>query len=132
MDDEQEGIVGFFDHNGKWAMVETIADHMADDLEIPEDKETEEYIRELLEHLADIDIINVKRYKDGRIAMSQLSQFAVDLYELPHDATLSDRIAIYQKHGQDPPQDLKERYRDNLREKIRQETKEGEDGSNGS
>lgn len=106
---EREELVGFFDADGKWVTMAEAEQKLGDRLDTD--------VRTAVEELADIDIMNVRRNPAGEIVTAQLSQFAVDLYELPKDADVDQRVAVYVEHNQEPPEELREEYLEKLRRK---------------
>lgn len=102
MSDGSEEMVGFFDGEGKWVTVAEVEEALGDRLDVP--------AREAIEELAAIDILRVQRDDDGEVVTAQLSPFAVDLYELPEDASDEERAAVYADHDKTPPPDLCEAY----------------------
>ncbi|QLH82433.1 hypothetical protein [Halosimplex pelagicum] len=110
-DTECDGMLGFFDERGKWITVSEVEQELGDELDHP--------VRESLEGLADIDFLNVRRNDDGEIVTAQLSEFAADLYELPEDADVGRYVGVFQEHGKEIPEDLKDEYWEKFHENVR-------------
>lgn len=104
-------LIGFFDEHGKWATVAGMERKLGDEFETP--------IRELLESLADIDMMRVRRNDDGEIVTAQLSEFARDLYELPEDADIGRVVGVYKQHGHEIPEELKDEYWEQFPQRVR-------------
>ena len=96
--------MGFFDSEGKWATVAEVAREMGFE---------HENARENIDHLADIDILRVRRNPDGEPVTAQLTNFAVDLFEAQET---DEVVAAYVEHGKEPPMDVREQYMESLRE----------------
>lgn len=101
-DNQEDGLLGFFDADGKWITVAALEEELGDELDHP--------VRESLESLAEIGHMNVRRNENGEIVTAQLSEFAVDLYELPEDADIGRVLGVYVEHGKEPPEELREKY----------------------
>lgn len=99
---ESEGLTGFFDSEGKWMTMAEAEQALGDQLDTD--------VREAVDELAEIGILRVRRNEDGDPVTAQLSQFAVDLYGLPEDATVDERAAVYVEHRREPPEELREEY----------------------
>jgi len=104
-------MLGFIDERGKWVTVAEIQQELGDELEYP--------VRESLEGLVDVDLLNVRRNDDGEIVTVQLSQFAVDLYELPEDADVGRVVGVYKEHDQAVPEELKDEYWEQFQQNVR-------------
>jgi len=104
-----EDTIGFFDADGSWVTRQEWEQKFGHKLDHP--------VPEVWGDLADIDMLRVRRGEDGTPVTAQLTQFAVDLYELPEDADVGRVVGVYQKHGKEPPEDLREEYIDQLRER---------------
>jgi len=73
-----EDTIGFFDADGSWVTRQEWEQKFGHKLDHP--------VPEVWDDLADIDMLRVRRGEDGTPVTAQLTQFAVDLYELPEDA----------------------------------------------
>jgi hypothetical protein len=107
---ERDGMLGFFNERGKWATVTELQQEYGDKLDGS--------VREALEELAEIGFLNTRQNDDGEIVTAQLSEFAADLYRLPEDADVGRVIGVYQEHGKEPPEDLKDEYWSKFQERI--------------
>lgn len=107
---ERDGVLGFIDSQGKWVTATEFEREYGDELD--------HSVRHCWERLADIGLLNVRRNDDGDPVTAQLSGFAVDLYELPEDASVDEHVAVYVDHGVEPPEDLREEYLEQLEERA--------------
>lgn len=99
---DREDVLGFFDSEGRWVTASEFEQAVGDDLDHP--------VRELWNELEEIDMLNVRRNDAGEPVTAQLSQFAVDIFELPEDARVDEHVAVYVDHGKEPPEELREEY----------------------
>lgn len=106
---ERDSVIGFFDTDGKWATISEIEEHFGDDVDTP--------VPELIEELAEVDMVNVRRDNAGNPVTAQLSEFAVALYELPEDATPSEKLAVYQEHDKEVPEEIEAEWRQEFQER---------------
>lgn len=103
---DDDGLLGFFDADGKWATVAELEDEFAEHLDSD--------VRKSLERLADAGILNTRRDDDGEIVTVQLSEFAVDLFEAEDDV---EAALVYAYHGREPPEDKRNRYSELVQER---------------
>lgn len=108
--ESDQGDESIFDSDGKaWhASRRELEEAMGDEIDEP--------VREHWEALEEIGMLNVRRNDAGEPVTAQLSQFAVDLFELPEDARIDEHVAVYIDHGKEPPEELREEYFDPLDE----------------
>lgn len=106
----QSSMLGFFDERGKWITVTELEDEFGDELDGS--------VREALEGLVEIDFLNVRRNDAGDIVTAQLSEFAADLYSVPEDADVGRVVGVYQEHGKEPPEGLKDEYWEKFQQRI--------------
>lgn len=104
---EREPMIGFFDSEGGWVTRQGFEDKFGEQLDHP--------VEEVWSDLEEIGMLRVRRSEDGTPVTAQLSQFAVDLYELPDDADIGRVIGVYQEHGKEPPEGVREEYVESLR-----------------
>lgn len=109
-DADQGGALGFFDSEGKWVTAAEFEEEMGDEIDTP--------VRELWEELEEIDMLRVRRNDAGEPVTAQLSQFAVDLFELPEDARVDEEIAVFVEHGKEPPEEMREEYFQRLSDRM--------------
>lgn len=100
--DEIDDVVGFWGRDGKWVTKTEVENKLGDQIDAS--------VTEVIESLEDIGLMNVSRNDDGEIIASQLSQFAVDLYDLPEDAPPGRKIGVYFEHDKEPPESVKEEW----------------------
>lgn len=104
----QESLSGFTDSNGSWVTATEFEEKCGDELDAP--------VREVWDALAEKDVLRVRRNDDGEPVTAQLTQFAVDLFELPEDARIDEQVAVYVDHGKEPPEELREAYLERVSE----------------